>query len=416
MTNRRHLRVGFAILGAATVLCLAVAVREARNNPYGALEGRTDHFSHRNSVALMLRLLEERGVRGMVEIYRVPIRDVASTAFGESFVLPERPDQPPLGINWSFMPRPYPPGSMLYHLPDAIVTEWFGASFAVGNGFTIFKYVLATAALLAMIWRMLLLLHEKTGNTALFALDVTVYAVLGLELFYWSLAGFYDVFPLGLLFAAVFLLRLERPGLAMLLLMAAVACHYRAVWYAPLGVYALIRFIQAQRRREGGLRALLSELRLAKRKPSFYFRATGVLTIVVFFLLALWTFRLISPFLAGLPLTNPFRPGIPDVAVSIRLFFVFVTVLAGMGLWQRHFAFSATLLFTAVMLYVTPLMQYWHSIWVFPMFAVAGLSDRGGPLLRPAVFVWIAYITQAYFETNVFKLTTVREWIRLFTA
>ncbi len=214
----------------------------------------TDHFSHYMSSILFCH--------AGIKVWMEPMQELASYERGEPRTnmdaypgafpddmcnVEARAGKRPLTINWSNVPRPYPPGIFVASIPEAVLYEATDTSFESINRISISKYLLAAHAFFALLCLVLLRGRgqadggssgeESSGkgesgfwNAAVVLLLAFTYS----PVVFWSLSGFYDVFHIGLLLLAIACCQTKRWSTAYLFFALAFFMHFRALWLLPL--------------------------------------------------------------------------------------------------------------------------------------------------------------------------------------
>lgn len=324
----------------------------AMTKPYPTLFGGlsrfySDHVSHMNGARLFARCggcLWSQPVDQFLPHYTPEERrhlpdDIAPHMTPESdiFVVPGWPLDKPMMINWPFLPRPYPPGSVLLAAPVALVYHFTPLSFTNANRLLYLIYLLY-----AHLGFLLLLLLLRPGKSRLAPIGLLGGLLLYSESIHWAIEGFYDVALIAPCVLCGYYLR-QRRGLAALLCYCVAAfIHYRAYFFAPLPVYALYLVVQEGKQQPWGVR-----------------QWAAVAAIVGLAGTSLYTFSLYYPLLsdARLPHNNVLR--LDNNFVHLQL------VVAGglaMGalVYARAWMDVALLSWLAVILSLGSHTQPWH--------------------------------------------------------
>jgi hypothetical protein len=245
----RPTRKEFALLAASWLVWSVVAVHI--RGPSASLPGFSDHFSHFGHAQLFLR-------HGF-DIYRNPESAFCSpnlspdnqAFYRDSECLPSYTCQLPgaraLCINWQQYPIPYPPGLLLYSLPQALLYGHTRVPFRSINAATMVEYLAAAHLLFWVLLRGVFepgaaeRLARARGEPSTTWLRYGLFAVVYLEVLTWTFEGFYDSLPIACVLLGLHLLSLRRPADALVALAASFFLHYRALWYAPIFVLAAVR-------------------------------------------------------------------------------------------------------------------------------------------------------------------------------
>lgn len=320
-----------------SLLLWAFAAGQQSCHPYRDLScgGYTDHFSHMNTA----RLFTEVGPA----IWRQPLRDhgnplteaqiqalpadirVASPPDMRTF--PGWPEGKPFLSSWNAAPRFHPPGDMVLTAPVALLYSFTDLTFAGANRLLVLLFLLYAHI------PVLLLLRQALGDPPASPVGVLAGALVYAEVVHWALEGFYE----GLLVAPLLLSAraLHRgDGLTGLLwFSAAASLHFRAYFFAPWAVYAVV-------------------LLLRRRPPSYGRRelllAAGTAGLA---LASLGPFALLWPALRAMPVTSRFNLAGPEVSTAgLAPLLVVVAVGALSFAWSRAWLDLAVLGWLTVML------------------------------------------------------------------
>jgi hypothetical protein len=365
-----------AFLAASLLACCAVAIHIRA--PCASLPGFSDHFSHFGHAELFLRY--------GFEIYRKP-----ESAFCSQRVSPDDLEFPrdsecdpsytcqlpharTLCINWQQYPVPYPPGLIVYSLPQALLYQYGRMSFHSVNAMTMIEYL---AAAHVLFWVLLggvfqagpvERLARARASPSTSWLRLGLFSVVYLEVLRWTFAGFYDALPVACVLLGAHLLSLRRPADALLALSASLFLHYRAVWYAPLAVVAAVRAAR-QRARGTGWKAALALTLVAPAAYGLY---------------------LLYPALPTWPDTNPvlwksgalLRPATWSLLVP-------AVIAAAPLVRERSFILLAVMVCQLWIVMHAPQLLPWHSMFLLPMLGVARL-ERGASAVPCAALLCIA--------------------------
>lgn len=340
----------FFLFGSAFVLWVTPA-------PTATLNGQgTDHQSHFASAILFAH-------EGFA-IFARPIRELCPTEGGECRD-PNRAGGKPLYINWENYPRPYPPGALLYALPEALLYAYTPLTALAISRLSLIK-LLAAALLLA--WSLIYLFFDSElyvasrarsprGTVFVLSAGATVLCLTA-DLVRFALFGIYDpVAVLALLWAAIFWRR-GRPVDSFLCAGTGLFLHFRALWLLPLLVTA-------------GL-AALGQLR-RRRAPSDLLKLGGTLCLLAGAAIALAE---VAPWLSRFPDTNPlhhaFLSGLGSRAVWLTPVLLAAVALL---LWNREWWICACVATQVAILIATRQVQPWHELFLIPLFALAKPSS-----------------------------------------
>ncbi len=357
--------------------CLAAHV----GGTSAALSNFTDHWSHYGRAVLFL----EHGF----DVYRKPTsqfckppspaarRSLPPAAGCDWCVTQGASDAHPLCINWQFTRASYPPGLFLYSLPEVLLFEATSLSYRAINVFSILKFLAVAHLLMWLFFRVVVspeadpLAYRRGG----FWLGLALLSLASLEIGKWTLGGFYDPISVAALFLGIWQLGNRRGVDALVALSAALFLHYRALWYLPLFATAAWRAWKNREWRSGGA------------APYVKLGAAAVMLG-----LALYAFVLAYPGMTQLPTANPAR--LEKLLAGSLALWNLVLPLTPVALylgWSRQWTLLACLswqLFTHVR---TPKDQWWHVLFLLPMFALARLEGKRGSLAAAAVI----YLTEA---------------------
>jgi hypothetical protein len=366
---------------AASGIALGLYLVLVPGRPTAAL-GRwcSDHYAHYGAAILFWH-------RGF-DVFRRPVRELCpvvdrrtrahAAALGvdpaDVCNVPERGGKRPLVINWRAQPRPYPPGALLYALPEALLYAHTGLSFRTINQLTVAKHLVVGHLLVAVL--LLLLLGEAAGEDrrawtgAAFVLAPLVY----FQVVPWAMGGIYD--GVAVLAIVLGLKRAARgePAVALLLVAAAMALHYRALWYLPLVpalALALVRSGRAVLRRPGTLACLAGAL------------ALGGLTAA--------TFLMVAPSLGDFPHNNPLRFPRPGAGLVLRLDCWLPLALAvAVVVRERAWQLAVVLGWTAIVVAATVQVEPWHAMFLLPLLALVRVGRGSGRALGATLLAYLA--------------------------
>jgi hypothetical protein len=266
-------------------------------HPWGDLKraNYTDHFSHMNAARVFPRVgidLWRRPIDQMFhkltpeELAALPIDVQTGGSYsGGVFEVPGWPPGKPLVTSWSNHPRNYPPGDMLLVAPVAVLYHYQNISFSTANRLLLMLFLFY--AHLALFFFFELTLVPAPESLALERARLVTAGLVYLEVIHWTLEGFYDAAALAPLVLCARSLRDRRGLAAMVAFCIAAFIHFRAFFFAPWAIYALVLTIRERQWRSWGVgRALMLALATA----------LGAVSLGVFFIL--------SPSLQNLPIHN----------------------------------------------------------------------------------------------------------------
>ncbi len=395
VSKRVHLAAGIVTLSLIVIVC-------ARDgDPRMGLGGwNSDHYSHTMATVLFWEV--------GLEIYRRPIRSLCwddppaelTARVAEAWrVNPVDICWPksdtfdrPLAINWQAFPRPYPPGVLVYFLPEAMLYRYGDASFTAINRVSLVK--LAVVAHLA--WMLLASLFIRLGPSLIgWILIAFSYS----QLMFWSLAGVYDGVAVVGIALAMTLIKEDRFVEALTLLCAALFMHFRVMWHFPLmgvalyGTAAAVKSIirgpgsWMDRRQEWGLLGL-SALLLGWSGVSF-----GML----------W------PYLREFPLNNPLHLEHLKPSARIALaYFLPTAFLGGLMAWRRMWLPVVYLAWCSLFFIATPQIKPWHALGLLPVLALASFRGKQAQRLDQTVVVFLWYLVVMHV---VFKANPTPAWV-----
>jgi hypothetical protein len=348
--------------------------------PFGGLTGGafTDHFSHMNTARLFVlcgpcvwttpvhRIFPSASPQERRQV-EAELRPYVVT--GEVFSAPGVSPEKPLIMNWSRLPRPYPPGALVLVAPVTLAYHFTPLSFFGAIRLLILGFLLYAHVGFYFLLRSALESPVRPG-----ALGLLAGAILYSEFVHWSLEGFYDVAMLAPLALCGHYLR-QRRGLAALLAYCVAAfIHYRAYFFAPLPLYAAYLLLQEQQWR--GWRAR---------------DWTALAVAVLLGGVSLSTFGLVWPWLSFFPKTNPLELQAHNPALWQMLLSGGLAVAA--FLYARAWLDVALLGWLGVMLSRVIQVQAWHVLTPLLWLALPAWTsnERRVPLVRDArvLFVWV---------------------------
>jgi hypothetical protein len=302
--------------------------------------------------------------------------------------LRDQPGTLPVCINWQELgPNSYPPGLILYSLPQTLLWEHTHLTFRAINVLTILEYLLGAHLLLWILYRMVFRRRDDLpggdgGDAANPWLRLALFALVYQEIIKRTLDGFYDPLPVFAMFLGVYLLAKRRPVDALLAISFSFFFHYRAVWYAPVLAVAALRSIPV--------------VWSAPRKHALKLGLAGGML-----LLFGYSLFLIYPWLHHWPETNPilwksatlWKGKEWDLLLPMGLVLLYVA-------WGGHWLLFVTMAWQLYVISGSPHVYPWHALFLLPMLAVARLETDRRALLAAAVFC----LVEAYVVYNLVPL------------
>jgi hypothetical protein len=372
---------------AISALVLSLVVILVPGSPTASI-GRfaTDHYSHYCASILAWH-------RGLA-VYTTPVRltceksSPESRAFAEQLQLdpdnvcdlPERAGERPLVINWSDMPRPYPPGALLYAAPEAALYAHTGLSVRNINRITIVKHLLAGHLLVYVLLAMLFGGEDdderrRWRSVAFFIAPFVYFTVIP-----YAMAGFYDSIAIVCVCWAIARLEREEPVAALGFLSLAAFLHFRAIWYVPLGVLAVARLRTAPWRTRRSIAILAGSAVLLA--------AAGL------------SLLLVGPYLTLFPANNPVLVSTLGNLTPAQLDIIaMVVVIAGYLAWERQWLLLVQMMWIVVVIALTVQAQRWHPMFLLPLLALARWKHARGPTIVAIVLLLIGIARIVYNST-----------------
>ncbi len=359
---------------------------------FGGLSGRfSDQISHANAARLFFwcgtcqwreptdRLMP----RYTAEERQLLPEDIAPYLRPESDVFRIQgwaPDKPII-INWSRLPRPYPPGALVLAGPVAALYHYTSLTFAQANRLLYLLYLFYAHVGLFLVLHAWLREPLRPSPLGLFG-GFLLYE----ELIRWSLHGFYDVALLAPLFLCGYYLW-RRQGLAALVCYCAAAfIHYRAYFFAPLPLYALYLVLKDGKPKTWGPRQ---------------WGAVGA--AVVLGGASLYTFALVSSWLPQFPDTNALRAATGFAPLHMLV----VGVLAlGVLLYARAWMDVALLVWMAVMLSRVYQTMHWHILALLMWLVLPVWTPRAerALLVRDVRLAWLWMVSLVVYGNALLPL------------
>jgi hypothetical protein len=376
---------------AVSAVVLSLVVLLVPGSPTASI-GRwaTDHYSHYSASILFWH-------RGLA-VYTTPMRiecakpSETSLAFAHQLQLdpdnvcdlPERAGERPLVINWSDMPRPYPPGALLYAAPEAVLYAQTSLSVRTINRITIVKHLLAGHLLVYVLLAMLFGGPDdddrKRWRSVAFFIGPFVYFTV----IPYAMAGFYDSIAIVCVCWAIQRLERDQPLPALGFLSLAAFLHFRAIWYVPLGLVTLAALRRPEHRAE-----------LRTRRGVALLAASAVLLA-----LAAFSLVLVGPYLPLFPHNNPVLFSTLGAMTPAQLDIVaIVAVVCGYLAWDRQWLLLALVSWIFVVIGMTVQAQKWHPMFLLPLLAVARWKRVRAPVIVALVLLVIGIARVVYNST-----------------
>jgi hypothetical protein len=327
-------------------------------HPWGDLKGATytDHFSHMNAARVFPRIGIEVWRRPIGRLFRslTPVelavmpKDIQAggSDSGGVYHVPGWPAEKPLIISWSNNPRNYPPGDMLLVAPVAILYHYTDLSFTNANRLLLMLFLVY--AHLALFFFFKFLPELIPANHKLTRVQALAAAVVYVEVIHWTLEGFYDAAALAPLILCGWYIRQRKGMPALAVFCLAAFLHFRAFFFAPLAVYALVIILRDHQWRSWHVREW------------FGLAAAGMLGAV-----SLGVFGILWPALRSLPITNPIDLS-NELAWLARILlpaFLILAWLAARFLWRLEAWLDfAIFIWMAIMMLSLHETYPWHTI------------------------------------------------------
>jgi hypothetical protein len=237
--------------GCVVLLVLALLRLIAfQQEPTGSISGDyTDHISHIGETRAVFRVGLDLWRKAPASMFRkltpeermalpADIRAFAELSPNDVMMVPGFLPSAPLVINYSHLPRCYPPGVFLVSAPSALLYHFGLVSFAVAN--RIYLALLAllwlgTMFLVTSVWRD----ESPTPARILLTLLGAVYML------YWAQEGLYDTAAVASAVLGIHLQRQRRFGFAALSWGLAVLVHSRLLGLLPLCALSMVQGLQA---------------------------------------------------------------------------------------------------------------------------------------------------------------------------
>ncbi|MHB8419584.1 MAG: hypothetical protein ACYDCL_16025 [Myxococcales bacterium] len=377
---------------------VALHIRGTRDSPgpWDTILTGTDHMSHIGCAEIFLHHGFQLWARPPVAFCsrKLPPEKAAflQESACRSFEVCDLPGVPrPVCVNWQDLsPQAYPPGLILFSLPQALLYEHTRLSFRTINVLTILEYLAAAHLLFWVLWRLIFpppirddLLGGVRWELTNPWLRLGLFGFVYFEVIGQVLNGFYDPLAIFATFLGIYFLAKRRPADAILALSASLFLHYRALWYAPVLAFACFKLFS---------RAAWT----SPRKTVAKLAVSAAMLIA--FAYSLW---LIYPFLRTFPETNPvalrhatlWKTQEWELLLPMAFLLLYLT-------WGRHWLVLATLGFQLFVILRTPQVMKWHALYLLPVFGVARLDEERGVMLAALVF----YLVEASVIFNALPL------------
>lgn len=369
----------------AVVLAVGIFSISYSPNARGALVGKwNDHTSN----ILSAQVFWKHGFR----IYTEPT-EAFKHLFGQDF------DE----IVSPILPRHYPPGLwvLLFPITFAEQHQWIDLNLASRLALSLYLlFALATIFLLFQLTSA----YKTSLSSRLARAVLSIFAILSaVELARWALNGMYD--PLSVLFLLLSIKAYERSRFSHALANYSLALffHFRALWLAPLALFAFVNYFKSSFS-SSSLRRILN--------PGIIF--SGVLCF-----LCLGSFVLAAPGLKDLPINNYFFIRYPSQIHWWRFsLFLLLTSIVGANCYKGGgFLALSCLVWASLMWLLTPLIQQWYVLFLIPIATLLFSQNIG---IRPralAVYLvglWWIGICILLMRNSPFEFRFLHEIIELF--
>jgi hypothetical protein len=277
-------------------------------------------------------------------------------------------------INWQAYPRPYPPGSLVYAAPEALLYTHTDLSAYVIDRIAIVKDILVGHLLVLVLLEMLLAAGEDARTWRRWGVALVPVVYLGVVP--WTVAGFYDPVAVLCLVWAVARLQRERPVDALGFLSLAAFLHFRAIWYVPLGVVTLAKLRIADLRTRRSIAILAGSALLL---------AAAVLALA-----------LVGPYLNDFPHTNPILLTRLKLSAARIDYVVLIVLVGGCLLLQRQWLLAALVGWQGIIIGLTVQAQFWHPMFLLPLLAIARWKRARWPALAALVLLIVGVARIVY--------------------
>jgi len=366
---------------------LVASVIKFSPTPYRIIDGwATDHFSHYMS-AIALTKVGFDIYKKPVNTYCKPEKTKAIAEWLERYDMPDYhswmacqitgdPSQTILAINWSGIPRFYPMGNEVYHIPDALL-YLNGLPFNKTNTFTTLKYLFVGILLSILIWH-LFVVHAKTRHW--YYIFLAVIPIILINILMWSVIGFYDpVAVLLLVLAFYFLFEKEQHAKALFIWSLAFFVHYRSLWYFTLPMIIVLSWIKKHGKHP----------KKQLRKDKYWLSASAILTS-----LSVYTFFLSFPYIRQMPINHELYWNKFSFFKGPTKFVLLAYVVSlGLSIRLRCWKTLAVLSSVSFFLVVTRELRSWHEVFIIPLLFIPfweSPRNRGVPLFICLCVFWLA--------------------------
>lgn len=328
--KRRFLHM--AVLAA--ILAVGIFLISYSPNVRGTLVGKwNDHTSN----ILSAQVFWKNGFR----IYTEPT-EAFKHLFGQDFNEIVSP----------ILPRHYPPGLWIILFPITFAEQHQWIELNLASRLTLTLYFLFALATICLIFQLTSAywasLSSRLARTSLAAFTI----LSAVELARWALNGMYDPLSVFLLLLSIKDYERSRFSHALVYYSLALFFHFRALWLAPLALFAFVNFFKSS---SGTIfKTILN--------PKVVF--SGVLT-----LLSLVSFVLAAPGLKDLPINNYFFMGLPSEIHWWRFsLFLIMTAIVGTNCYKSGgFLALSCIVWASFMWILTPLIQQWYVLFLIPI-------------------------------------------------
>ncbi|MBK8203644.1 MAG: hypothetical protein IPK68_15410 [Bdellovibrionales bacterium] len=278
--------------------------------------------------------------------------------------------------------------------------QWIDLNLASRLTLTLyFLFALATICLLFQLTSD----YKASLSSRLARAILAIFTILsGIELARWALNGMYDPLSVLLLLLSIKAYERSRFSRALVCYSLALFFHFRALWLAPLALYAFVNYFKSS---SGTIfKTFLN--------PKVIF--SGVLTF-----LSLFSFVLAAPGLKDLPINNYFFIGLPAEIHWWRFsLFLLLTSVVGANCYKNGgFLALSCLVWASLMWLLTPLIQQWYVLFLIPIATLLfsqNIEIRRRSLNVYLVGLWWAGICILLMRNSPFEFRFFHEIIDLF--
>jgi hypothetical protein len=240
----------FALAGLAIALGFLFGVWL---EPTGTISGDyTDHIAHVGETRIfprvgpkMWRVAAADLFRHLTpaEVTRLPsdIRSYTERLPNDTHWVPGYTPDRPLVLNYSKLPRCYPPGVFLVGAPSALLYHYGLISFGASNRLFI--------AILALAWYVAVRAWTASWRSAPPSpLRQLATATAAVFMWYWTMNGFFDVFAVAVASLGVYALRAQKPAYCVLSFGCAGLVHSRLLALGSIGALSAWDALRTRRR------------------------------------------------------------------------------------------------------------------------------------------------------------------------